>query len=759
MIAKKKYVLATVFFAFCAILASVFAFGIKNADAATELNITSVGASIRYKAGESDATGDGIRFTFAVDKAKADEVLGEGFANVAQASILFMPTELVPEGGLKFDTADVAKRDLSAEDWKVNGENYNVTAYMWGIPAASYNRDITSVAYIKLNNGTEIYSEVKSASIAWVAWMAYNDPDTTEDQKVSLDTYLTADYTVTYYDEDGTTVLGTEKITRYGDAAVNAPEAAKDSTADYNFVFENWVTEKDGETVADLGFVKGNMNVYACYKAVAKGYTVTFNAAGGSGTMEDQSFTMSEEKALTANAFTKTHYTFAGWSYNGQTYTDKQTVKELSAKDGDVLEFVAVWEEEGSRVRSVFDVPATNMGLAKRVDSGTAACFNVVKQGFSGTLTGQTLEYEQLNAIQPGDTLTISITMAVETSGGGFMGTWSVGFWGVSDSRTFANRLAFVRTGDLVQGYANPDATVKVQDTYARSLAFSITFDKYATAKIAAQGGLQYKVYETGGTAATIIYGISVNRYLFENPTEDFEGDSFAYGIVGAVNGENYGPSTIAVGREGETKLYYEGSSTDNNGYLVVRSDVLNALRAGDGLALDVYFVGTDDNFFNFSNNTYRDVSVEIYARSEDQTYNESNLIYTVNIQDLEWYYTTWRTLNFTLTEEQASAIQAGGGIAIRVKFNDPVVPNNLWYRMFIDNLTLVLADNETATIDSTAETIEADIAADVAARFVGFYTKVDSVEESEGKYVASVTIAKDGMYDRTFKITYTLAQ
>lgn len=759
MIAKKKYLLATVFLAFCAMLASVFAFGMKNAEAATELNITSVGAAIRYKAGETDTTGDGIRFTFAVNKAEADEVLGAGLANVTQASILFMPTELVPEGGLKPDTADVAKRDLLPEDVKVNGENYNVTAYMWGIPATAYNREITSVTYIKLNDGTEIYSEVDSASIAWVAWNAYNAAGTTESQKASLDTYLTADYTVTYYDEDGTTVLGTEKITRYGDAAVSAPEATKDSSAEYNFVFENWVTEKDGETVADLGFVKDNMNVYARYKAVAKGYTVTFNAAGGSGTMEDQTFTMTEEKALSANAFTKTYYTFAGWSYNGETYTDNQVVSALSANDGDVLEFVAVWEEEGSRVRSVFDVPATNNSLAKRVDSGTAACFNVVKQGFSGTTTGGlTLEYEQLNAIQPGDTLTISITMAVEKSGG-FMDNWSVGFWGVADSRTLANRLAFVRSGDSVQGYANPGASIKVQNSYARSYAFSITFDKYATAKIAAQGGLQYKVYETGGTAATIIYGISVNRYLPENPTENFEGDSFAYGVVGAVNGENYGPSTIAVGREGETKLYFEGSSTDNNGYLIVRSDVLNALRAGDGLALDVYFVGTDANFYNFNTGAFEDVSVEVYARSEDQTYNESNLVYTANIKELEWYYTTWRTLNITLSEEQAAAIQAGGGIAIRIKFNNPADSNNLWYRLFIDNLTLILSDNETTNIASTAENVETAIAADVAARFVGFYTKVNSVEESEGKYVASVTIAKDGMYDRTFNITYTLAQ
>lgn len=44
--------------------------------------------------------------------------------------------------------------------------------------------------------------------------------------------------------------------------------------------------------------------------------TVTFNANGGSGTMQDENFTYSEQKALTANTFTRSGYTFKGWSTN-----------------------------------------------------------------------------------------------------------------------------------------------------------------------------------------------------------------------------------------------------------------------------------------------------------------------------------------------------------------------------------------------------------------------------------------------------------
>lgn len=59
-------------------------------------------------------------------------------------------------------------------------------------------------------------------------------------------------------------------------------------------------------------------------------YTVTFNANGGSGTMQPQTFTEGEAKALTANAFTCAGLTFGGWNTtvdgSGTVYTDGQTI-------------------------------------------------------------------------------------------------------------------------------------------------------------------------------------------------------------------------------------------------------------------------------------------------------------------------------------------------------------------------------------------------------------------------------------------------
>jgi len=59
-------------------------------------------------------------------------------------------------------------------------------------------------------------------------------------------------------------------------------------------------------------------------------YTVTFDANGGTGTMETQTFTEGEAQALTRNAFTYDGYTFSGWntvqSGSGASYTDGQTI-------------------------------------------------------------------------------------------------------------------------------------------------------------------------------------------------------------------------------------------------------------------------------------------------------------------------------------------------------------------------------------------------------------------------------------------------
>lgn len=93
-------------------------------------------------------------------------------------------------------------------------------------------------------------------------------------------------------------------------------------------------------------------------------YTVHFDGNGHtSGTMADQSFTYDEEQALRANGFEKVYTVtfdaqggtvvprsaaatakFTGWKNGDATYTDKQSVKNLTAVHGDTCTLVAQWQ-------------------------------------------------------------------------------------------------------------------------------------------------------------------------------------------------------------------------------------------------------------------------------------------------------------------------------------------------------------------------------------------------------------------------------
>ena len=77
----------------------------------------------------------------------------------------------------------------------------------------------------------------------------------------------------------------------------------------------------------------------------ANTYKVKFASNGGTGEMADQTFTYGKAAELTANAFTKTGYTFKGWtSSDGNIYNDKQNVSNLTSIDGGTVTLTALWE-------------------------------------------------------------------------------------------------------------------------------------------------------------------------------------------------------------------------------------------------------------------------------------------------------------------------------------------------------------------------------------------------------------------------------
>ena len=86
------------------------------------------------------------------------------------------------------------------------------------------------------------------------------------------------------------------------------------------------------------------------YKAVwtSNRYTVKFDkdAANATGSMAAQSYTYDEAQNITANGFTREHYSFAGWatqSGGAVVYKNTESIKNLIATDGGVVTLYAVW--------------------------------------------------------------------------------------------------------------------------------------------------------------------------------------------------------------------------------------------------------------------------------------------------------------------------------------------------------------------------------------------------------------------------------
>ena len=86
-------------------------------------------------------------------------------------------------------------------------------------------------------------------------------------------------------------------------------------------------------------------------------YTVRYDANGGIGEMEDDSFVLGVSSALSANVFHRTGYAFIGWAVVAEgtvAYADSETVLDLCDSPGGMITLFAVWVKDGSNVTFEF---------------------------------------------------------------------------------------------------------------------------------------------------------------------------------------------------------------------------------------------------------------------------------------------------------------------------------------------------------------------------------------------------------------------
>lgn len=177
---------------------------------------------------------------------------------------------------------------------------------------------------------------------------AYDDEAQVQNLTSDIDLYarwVANSYNVIFHSNDGSDSTESQEFT-FNEPAKSLRKNTFERTG-YSFV--GWATTADGakayddeEQVQNLTDTTNDVNLYAVW--TANTYNVSFYANGGTGSMDDQSFTYSEAaKPLTANTFIREGYSFAGWATSAdgeKAYDDEQEVQNLTSD----IDLYALWE-------------------------------------------------------------------------------------------------------------------------------------------------------------------------------------------------------------------------------------------------------------------------------------------------------------------------------------------------------------------------------------------------------------------------------
>ena len=162
--------------------------------------------------------------------------------------------------------------------------------------------------------------------------------------------------------------------------------------------FAGWATSPTGakaynnqQNVNNLTATNGaTVNLYA--KWTANTYKVKFNGNGStSGSMSDQNFTYGTAQNLTANAFSKTGYTFAGWattSTGAKAYDNQQSVNNLTATNGGTFNLHALWSVENYTINYTLNGGTATNPTNYNITTNTFTLNNPTRDGY--TFTGWT---------------------------------------------------------------------------------------------------------------------------------------------------------------------------------------------------------------------------------------------------------------------------------------------------------------------------------------------------------------------------------
>ena len=413
-------------------------------------------------------------------------------------------------------TYDVAQ-SLKANTWTLTG--YTFTG--WNTKA-----DGTGTSYADKESVKNLTSTANGTVTLYAQWSLNKFTVSVQSNDTSLGTVNKSSITDVPYGSK-VTVSG-NTITLNGTTVTATPNTFTGYT-----VTVSWSVENNAS-------ITGVTTITATFTKTANKYTVTYNGNGNTGgSTASSTHTYDLTKALTANGFTKTGYTFAGWATSAsgsKVYDDKEVVKNLTSTANGTVTLYATWTAntytvvyEGNTSTGGSTASSTHTYDVEK--ALTANGFTKTGYTFAGWATSASgsVEYDDKQSVK---NLTSTANGTVKLYAKWTANTYEVKYNGNgSTSGSMANsthtydvqksltKNGFTKTGYTFAGWAtSASGSVKYDDQEnVKNLATSGIFNLYAkwtanTYTIVYDGNTS-----TGGSTASSTHTYDVEKALSKN--------------------------------------------------------------------------------------------------------------------------------------------------------------------------------------------------------------------------------------------------
>lgn len=352
-------------------------------------------------------------------------------------------------------------------------------------------------------------------------------------------------------------------------------------------------------------------------------YYVAFDNNTGTGEMERQTFTYATEQNLRANGFTKTGYTFTGWNTaadgSGTSYTDKQSVNNLTTVNGATITLYAQWTLSTYTI-TYKDKGGSNFSGTHADGHPTTHTYGTATQLKSATKTGYTFDGWFANQDCTGEPIT-SLGATDYSAAITLYAKW-----------TEIKSTVTVRTDHPEYGKLKFDDASKEWGTTA---SVGVSTSQIITAT--ANEGYKFVQWDLSGSAASDSPLTNATITLKSNGT-DAEGTAtavFAEDLNSSwhlVGSENIFPAGWAVNGNSMMKKR-SGSSSEKKVYMTITvSDINNINKPYEFKVVDDNGDG-DDIWYGYSNDSYLTWTgtSEKTVYQSTKTENTKNLKFTPN--------------------------------------------------------------------------------------------------------------------------------